>query len=268
MVNHANHEQRDRAAPCPPGLECPYPKRRRRGECPRDRRRLARLGSGHQDPELGGRRPPSRLARPLRHGQGLSSGTTSSPATTSCCDFTRFVFRQAARFEAAAIRHLRDRVLAIIFEDAFRRFGPVLIDPGPTLITIARSPSDIRSLEKARATVEAMRAGVPVIHRVSCGTPSTGSTARPTSSSGATSWPGSSSTTGRSPASRGRGGRRPISWVAGDGERSRARSAAAPTPSSGSAPSPRTARWPGAVSHGLASGHRSRLNSGMQAAVS
>ncbi|MGH7557671.1 MAG: hypothetical protein ACREMD_07830, partial [Gemmatimonadota bacterium] len=99
---------------------------------------------------------------------GTAKGFTRDdelPGYDERCDFTRFVFRQAARFEGAVIRHLRDRVLAVIFEDAFSRFGPVVVDPGPTLITIARDPADIRSLEKARATVKAMRAGVPVIHQ-------------------------------------------------------------------------------------------------------
>ncbi|MGH8542352.1 MAG: hypothetical protein ACREX3_01620 [Gammaproteobacteria bacterium] len=60
------------------------------------------------------------------------------------CDFTRFVFRQAERFEAKVVEHL---------------------GRNPDLVTIARDPADIRSLEKALQTVEAMRAGVPVIHQ-------------------------------------------------------------------------------------------------------
>ncbi|MGH7587575.1 MAG: hypothetical protein ACRELU_03175, partial [Gemmatimonadota bacterium] len=99
---------------------------------------------------------------------GTAKGFTRDddlPGYDERCDFTRFVFRQAERFEEAAIRHLGDRVRAIIYEDIYRRDGPVVVDLGPTVITIARDPADIRSLEKARATVEAMRAGVPVIHQ-------------------------------------------------------------------------------------------------------
>ena len=72
------------------------------------------------------------------------------PGYDERCDFTRFVFRQAERFEAAATHHLGDRVLAIIYEDAFRRVGPMLIDPGPTVLTIAHTPADIRSRPATR----------------------------------------------------------------------------------------------------------------------
>jgi hypothetical protein len=99
---------------------------------------------------------------------GTAKGFTRDdelPGYDERCDFTRFVFRQAERFEAAAIEHLRHRVEAIIYEDTCHRLGPAVIEPGPTLITIARDPADIRSLEKALKTVEAMRAGVPVIHQ-------------------------------------------------------------------------------------------------------
>jgi len=58
------------------------------------------------------------------------------------CDFTRFIFDQARRFEDAVVEHLSAHT---------------------DVRTIARDVSDISRLETAIETVEAMRAGVPVI---------------------------------------------------------------------------------------------------------
>lgn len=59
-------------------------------------------------------------------------------------DFTEFIFSQGRRFESAVVAHLRS-------------LRPV--------VTIADGPEDVRDLDRAERTFEAMSDGVPVIHQ-------------------------------------------------------------------------------------------------------
>ena len=71
----------------------------------------------------------------------------TSPPYDDRTDFTRFIFDQARRFEAAVVALLRER------------------HPEHELLTVSRSHKQIRDLAAATATFEAMRQGVPIIHQ-------------------------------------------------------------------------------------------------------
>lgn len=71
----------------------------------------------------------------------------TAPPYDSRTDFTRFLFEQGRRFEASVVALLRDE------------------HPSHEVRTVSRGHEDIRDLEVATATFEAMRSGVPVIHQ-------------------------------------------------------------------------------------------------------
>ena len=87
-----------------------------------------------------------------RFGAGHGYLADDAPARTSPpyderTDFTKFIFEQGQRFEDAVVALLRDRY------------------PEHELITLGQGHGDVRSLEVATATFEAMRSGVPLIHQ-------------------------------------------------------------------------------------------------------
>ena len=87
-----------------------------------------------------------------RHGKDHGYLSDSDPARTAPpydgrTDFTRFLFDQGRRFEEAVVTLLRDR------------------HPTHELVTLSRGHEDIRDLDQATVTFEAMRTGVPMIHQ-------------------------------------------------------------------------------------------------------
>ena len=87
------------------------------------------------------RRAP-RLARVLRRGARLRPGPRL-PGYDPRTDFRRFLMEKSRAFEAAVLRLLRNRC---------------------EIVPIGESAQDSRDPDKARATLEAMKAGVEVIH--------------------------------------------------------------------------------------------------------